>query len=125
MMIRIFLIWILLNILISPSPILATADGPDYWKVINVESDDVLNIREKSTWKSNKVGEIPFNGKCIQNLGCIGGLTLTEFTDLSEAEKQKIRKKRLRWCKIRYKNIIGWVAGRYLSEGQDDECYIK
>jgi len=42
-----------------------------------------------------------------------GGLTLNEFTTLSEAQKEKIRQERPRWCHIEYKGIHGWVAGRY------------
>ncbi len=101
---------------------MGTADGPDYWQVQKVCSDDVLNIREKFNWKSKKVGEILYNGKCIQNLGCICGLTLHEFTELSKAEQEKILRKRPRWCKINYRGVEGWVSGRYLREGQDEEC---
>jgi len=104
---------------------LADTDGPDYWKVRSVTASDVLNIREKPTWKSDKVGEIPFDGGCIQNLGCVGGLTMAEFAELSETKKQKIRKERPRWCKINYKSMVGWVAGRYLSDDQGSECYAK
>lgn len=111
----------LLLALIFPTVIFGTADGPDYWAVHGVRSSDVLNVREKSTWKSKKIGEIPYNGKCIQNLGCIGGLTMHENTELSEAEQKKIQKNRPRWCKIKYKNIEGWVSGKYLRE--DQECH--
>jgi len=77
----------------------------------------VLNIRQEADWRSRKTGEIPPDGQCIRNLGCVGGLTLMEFTTLSEAEKAKIRKERPRWCRIEYNGITGWVAGRYLREG--------
>jgi len=93
------------------------ADGPDYWQVHGVKSDDVLNIRSEANAKSEKVGEIPPDGQCIKNLNCVGGLTFDEFTKLSEAEKEKIKKERPRWCYIEYKGIKGWVAGRFLREG--------
>lgn len=102
--------------------VFATADGPDYFQVRNVRSDDVLNMRIKPDWRSKKVGEIPFSGICLKNLGCVGGLTIDEST-LPEKEQNKIRKKRPIWCKVKYKNIVGWVSGRYIAEGQYDECY--
>ena len=98
----------------------STADGPDYWHVYGVESGDVLNIRKEANAQSDKIGEIPPNGQCIKNLKCVGGLTFEEFTNLSEAEKEKIKKERPRWCYVEYQGIKGWVAGRYLREGSCD-----
>ena len=95
----------------------SVADGPDYWQVHGVAIDDVLNIRSEANAKSEKVGEIPPDGQCIKNLKCVGGLTFDEFTKLSDAEKEKIKKERPRWCYIEYKGIKGWVAGRFLREG--------
>ena len=66
------------------------ADGPDYWKVVGVEVGDVLNIRREANARSEKVGEITPDGNCIRNLKCVGGLTFEEFTNLTEAEKEKI-----------------------------------
>lgn len=98
-------------------PVYAEADGPDYWQVRNVEKNDVLNMRNKPDFKADKTGEIPFDASCVRNIGCKGGLTLNEFTTLSEIEKQQILKQRPRWCRVRYKEVTGWVAGRYLKEG--------
>lgn len=108
---------ILFILILLSSDVLATADGPDYWQVYGVASDDVLNIRSEPDWQSRKLGEIPPDGKCIKNLRCVGGLTFKEFTTLSEEEKQRIIKERPRWCYIEYKGIRGWVAGHYLREG--------
>ena len=106
----------LLVILYTPIAF-SVADGPDYWKVHDVANDDVLNIRSVANAKSEKVGEIPPDGQCIKNLKCVGGLTYDEFTKLSDAEKEKIKKERPRWCYIEYQGIKGWVAGRFLREG--------
>jgi hypothetical protein len=103
--------------LIAASIVSAEADGPDHWQVTGVEKDDVLNIREEPDPHSRKVGEIPPDGTCIANLGCVGGLTFEEFTTLSEEEKKKIERERPRWCKVDYEGMVGWVAGRYLAEG--------
>ncbi len=106
----------LLLFAITPT-VFAEADGPDYWQVHGVESGDVLNIRREANWKSEKIGEIPPNAQYVKNLRCVGGLTYDEFTTLPEAEKNKIKKERLRWCHIEYKGIKGWVIGRHLREG--------
>ena len=100
----------------------ATADGPDYWQVRDIEQGDVLNIRQEPNRQSRKTGEIPPDGQCIKNIKCVGGLTFEEFTTLSEAEKEKISKQRPRWCYVEYKGKKGWVAGRYLREGSCDKA---
>ena len=96
---------------------LADADGPDYFKVNGVASNDVLNIRSKADPNANKVGEIPPGADCVKNLGCKGGLTMSEFTDLSKKEQAAILKNRPRWCLVEYQGIKGWVSARYLAEG--------
>ncbi len=95
----------------------ATADGPDFYAVTGVAADDVLNIRAEPDPHSAKVGEIPPDGTCVRNLGCEGGLTFREFTELSPAEQEKRMKANPRWCRVEYQGITGWVAGRYLREG--------
>ena len=95
----------------------AEADGPDYWRVHGIDGGDVLNIRREANENSEKIGEIPPDAQCIKNLNCAGGLTLNEFTTLSEAQKEKIKKERPRWCQIEFQGVTGWVAGRYLREG--------
>jgi len=105
------------SILAGASIAAAEADGPDWWQVTGVEEDDVLNIREEPDPHSEKVGEIPADGTCIRNLGCVGGLTFEEFTTLSDEEKRKIERERPRWCKVEYEGTVGWAAGRYLAEG--------
>jgi len=108
---------LVLSLLLITQNALSEADGPDHWQVHGVETEDVLNIRQEPNYKSKKIGEIPSDGQCIKNLKCVGGLTFQEFTSLTEAEKNKIKKERPRWCYIEYKGVKGWVAGRYLREG--------
>ena len=112
---------LLLNLIIPE--VVATADGPDYWQVHGVEQGDVLNIRQEANEQSRIIGEIPSDGQCLKNIKCVGGLTFDEFTKLSEAEKEKIKKERPRWCYIEYRGIKGWVAGRYLREGTCEKKY--
>jgi len=97
---------------------LADADGSDYFKVNGVASNDVLNMRSKADPDAKKVGEIPPGADCVKNLGCKGGLTMSEFMDLSKDEQAAILRKRPRWCHVEYHGIQGWVSGRYLVEGR-------
>ena len=108
---------LILLLLLYPDLLMAEADGPDYWRVRDVAKDDVLNMRSYATYKAPKIGEIPYDARCIKNMGCQGGLTYQEFTTLSESEKQQITRQRPRWCRVSYQGITGWVAGRYLQEG--------
>lgn len=96
----------------------AEADGPDYYAVRDVARGDVLNIRAEPDPHARKVGEIPPGGTCIRNLGCKGGLTFEEFTGLSPEEKERRAREHPRWCKVEYEGVTGWVAGRYLTEGE-------
>ncbi len=102
---------------LDPGAALATADGPDFYEVTGIAANDMLNIRAEPDPHSEKIGEIPPDGTCVRNLGCQGGLTFKEFTELSPAEREKRLKAHPRWCKVEYEGITGWVAGRYLREG--------
>ena len=114
-------VFVMLFLILYMTVASSAADGPDYWQVHGVQSNDALNIRKEPDWQSEKIGEIPPDGQCIKNIKCVGGLTYDEFTNLSEAEKEKIIQERPRWCYIEYKGIKGWVAGRFLREGACEE----
>lgn len=106
-----------LGISLTAGAVRADADGPDFYSVRGVSQDDVLNIRAEPDPHARRVGEIPADGTCIRNLGCRGGLTFQEFTELSPAEKHRREKENPRWCKVEYRGVTGWVAARYLAEG--------
>jgi len=109
---------LLFTCLLTSSVLLyAEADGPDYWQVRDVSEDDVLNMRDYPDFRSSKIADIPPDARCIRNMGCKGGLTYNEFTTLTEAQKQQILKQRPRWCRVSYAGKVGWVAGRFLTEG--------
>ena len=95
----------------------ATADGPDYYRVTWVDKGDTFNIRVAPNANADKIGEIPPDSNCIRNLGCQGGLTMEEFTTMSKEQQQKRQKENPRWCKVEFNAITGWVAGRFLEEG--------
>ena len=93
----------------------ATADGPDFWEVVGVASNDVLNMRTEPKARSAKLGEIPHDGKGVANYGCVGFLSFAEFEKATPAEREAARKRI--WCLVGYGDRIGWSAGRYLEEG--------
>ena len=103
--------------LLFPFAARADADGPDFFVVVGVADDDVLNIRADPGADAEQVGEIPPGAACVRNLGCRGGLSFEEFTTLSEEEKAERLKHNPRWCRVEFEGTIGWVAGRYLAEG--------
>ncbi|MCF6272196.1 MAG: META domain-containing protein [Rhodobacteraceae bacterium] len=100
---------------ISASAGLAEGGGPDYFKVVDVAHDDVLNIRAESNAGAAKLGEIPPWADGIQNLGCIGAMTYAEYESASDAERAAGAQRG--WCNIAYDGIVGWVAKRFLAEG--------
>jgi uncharacterized protein YraI len=95
----------------------ADADGPDFYAVHGVAHGDVLNIRTEPDPHAPKVGEIPPEGTCVRNLGCRGGLTFKEFTELSPEQKKQRERENPRWCKVEYRGVTGWVNAHYLREG--------
>lgn len=98
----------------GPHDALATAGGPDYYAVAGVAAGNVLNIRAEPSANAAKVGEIPHDGRGLQNLGCTGGPTFAQWQEMSETEREQAR--RQRWCRIRYGGVEGWVAGWFLTE---------
>lgn len=101
--------------MMAPGASFAEADGPDFYRVTGVASDDVLNIRARPSASGDKVGSIPHDGDGIANLGCEGGLSYAEWSAASEEERAA--SSRHRWCQISFEGVEGWVAGRFLAEG--------
>ena len=70
------------------------AHGPDTYRVRNVASWDVLNIRAGPSAAAPIVGVIPPHGSGVHCLGpCRGN-----------------------WCRISFRGIVGWTNMRYLGE---------
>lgn len=93
----------------------AEADGPDFWRVTGVAAGDELNIRASAAPKARALGAIPHDGDGVRNLGCRGGLSFAQWRKASPAQRE--RGQRSRWCKVEYRGVTGWVAGRFLAEG--------
>jgi hypothetical protein len=96
----------------------ATADGPDFYEVRGVAKGDMLNIRAEPSAKATKVGEVPRDGTCLRSLGCQGGLSYQEFSELSASQQRRRLRDNPRWCQIEHRGVRGWVSGRYLGEAE-------
>lgn len=94
----------------------ADADGPDYYDVRGVRAGSALRLRAEPDSGAAILARIPSDGVCLQNRGCVGGLTFEEFTSLPEDARREIERTRPRWCKVRYSGVEGWVAGRFVRE---------
>jgi hypothetical protein len=113
-----FLIGMAVWLLIPPlDAARAEADGPDHYRVQGVAANDTLKLRAAPNPKAAKVGAIPPHANCLRNLGCQGGLSFKEYSELTPAQQQERLRKNPRWCKVEYRGITGWVAGRFLAEG--------
>ncbi len=95
----------------------ATADGPDHYRVRGVAPGHTVALRAEPSASSARLARIPADATCLRNLGCQGGLTLKEFTTLSEEAKRRRAAENPRWCRVDYRGTEGWVAGQYLAEG--------
>ena len=91
--------------------------GPDHHQVRGISKGGYLTLRAKPDQHSPALARIPADAVCLPNLGCKGGLTMREFTTLSEAEKKKRAAANPRWCKVEYLGKTGWLLGQYLAEG--------
>ena len=105
------LLWRRLLVLFSLAMLMALADkahaGKFEFRVTGVKRSDVLNIRERvddqATISQKKIlGQIPANSGGVYGSGAT------------------LRVGSSRWYEIRYKNVRGWVNGRYLQAVSSD-----
>lgn len=80
----------------------ATADGPDFWRVWNVASWDVLNVRNGPGAAFEAVDALPYNARGVQTVNCV-----EVGTNSGPAT----------WCLVNWQGRQrGWVNRRYLAE---------
>lgn len=101
--------------IVAPATAHAEADGPDFWAVQGVRSNDRLNMHRTQSPRSAVVARIPHHASGLRNLGCTRGPSFAQWEKMTAAERA--RSSRSRWCKVSYQGRSGWVAGRFLREG--------
>ena len=84
------------------TPAFATADGPDYYRVINVNGDTTLNLRARPGLYSRVVRKIPFNARGLGNAIRSQG----------------------RWTRVNYGGQTGWVHNDFLAEDYKGQTTI-
>jgi uncharacterized protein YraI len=110
-----FLAALAFAVALSPSLARAEASGPDFYRVVGVAADDVLNMRSGPAATFQIVRKIPHNARKLKNLGeCVGGLNFQEWQRATPAERRRARFKR--WCRIGWGGTWGWVNAGYLAE---------
>lgn len=106
---------LLAGTLLASSPARAEADGPDFYRVTGVAANDTLAIRAAPSPRARRLGSIPPSADGIRNLGCRGGLAFAEWSRATPAAREAAARRR--WCRVVWKGVTGWAAGRFLAEG--------
>lgn len=89
--------------------------GPDFFRVGGLPAGQALSIHSAPEASAGVIGEIPAGTDGLKNLGCRGGLTFAEWEKATPAERESARDNR--WCRIGFRDITGWVRGRFIVEG--------
>ncbi len=94
----------------------ATADGPDAWRVHNVASYDVLNVRVGPGTNYFQIDALPHNARGVQIEYCVPTVTQQQFFALTQAQQQQLNNYPT-WCLIFWNGVQrGWVNRRFLTE---------
>jgi uncharacterized protein YgiM (DUF1202 family) len=98
----------------TPGLVRAQADGPDFWAVTGVGSNDALNLRVAPGADSRAIARIPYNARGLKSLGCPNDVTFEQWKRMTQGQRDQAA--RARWCQVEYGGKRGWVAGRFLKE---------
>ena len=97
----------------------AQAGGPEYFRIIELKTDDNVNVRAQPKADSKVVGKIPKSTDGVKNHGCKGGLTAKQWDKANAARKKEDQ--RTGWCEVEYKDVKGWLSRRVLVDGTKQE----
>lgn len=93
----------------------AQAGGPEYFRIIELKTDDNVNVRAQPRADSKIVGKIPKSTDGVKNHGCKGGLTAKQWEKASAARKKEDQ--RAGWCEVEFNDVKGWLSRRLLVDG--------
>ena len=88
----------------SPRMVPGQVMAATYFMVSGVAADDTLNLRSGPDPRSEKVGQVPFDGRCVYY-----------FEDSA-------RYKDALWHRIQYREYEGWANSKYLALDDKDYC---
>lgn len=89
------------------------APSPAEWAVAGVASNDVLNMRDVPSGDAKVIARIPPDARGLKALGCLK--KQISLDDWMVQSKEQRRDAQLLWCRVRYADQEGWVAGRFLK----------
>jgi hypothetical protein len=112
--------WAILACLGLGGPVYATAEGPDFYRPRGIAPGNPIPLRVAPRDDAPAVGRLDANATCLRSLGCQGGLSLEEFSTLSESARQQRLRENPRWCQVLVQGRSGWVPGHYLAESSTD-----
>lgn len=109
---RLMVVILLMSLGYGYSPqVLATADGPDYFKI---ESTHPVNLYLEQRLDSRVLAILPPDTRGLKNLGCVGHPTLLQWEKMSQQERMAAGESA--WCQVSTVALKGWVQNKYLRE---------
>jgi hypothetical protein len=88
-------------------------DPPHFWAVTGVAANDVLHLRDVPSAESKSLAQIPPNARGLKHLGCRRNHPPLDLWVRMNAAQW--REALTQWCRVEYRSVQGWVAGRYLK----------
>ena len=86
---------------------------PPFWAVTGVAANDTLNMREAPNSNSPIVARLAPNARGLMALGCMQlSKDFNAWLKMTQEERDSAKRE---WCKVWFKGVKGWVAGRYLK----------
>jgi hypothetical protein len=103
----------LFAICVSVALPLPAEEPPRFWAVTGVASGDVLHLRDVPSADSKSLMQIPANAHGLKHIGCRRNQPPMElWARMSAAQR---RDALTQWCRVEYRGVQGWVAGRFLK----------
>jgi len=84
------------------------------WFALTPDVTRNLVLRAEPANAGRRIGEIPAGATGIENKGCRGASEMS-WEHLTPEIRSAMAKER--WCRVRHRNVEGWVAARFLRPG--------
>lgn len=98
-------------VLLSSSPVLAEASGPDFFQV---RRGEVASVFDRPDERAHQIVRLYSWDGLLVNKGCQGGPTFAEWQKMSEPQRAEAAAQR--WCQIESGELQGWVQNSKLQE---------